>query len=137
VPAARSSRVRCARFDWFKPNGELKDMTCRVAMLRMQADGLLTLPAAQRRAPRQPEYLATAATDPLGGGGDDGQPAMRSTGRWWAWLQARGPIFAFSLRCRFRELGRASDFTGFWRQVFATLGLPRAMAWLDREMSVP
>jgi len=74
---------------------------------------------------------------PVGGGGDDGQPAVRSTGRWWAWLQARGPIFAFSLRCRFRELGRASDFTGFWRQVFATLGLPRAMAWLDREMSVP
>jgi hypothetical protein len=74
---------------------------------------------------------------PVGGGGDDGQPAVRSTARWWAWLQARGQIFAFSLRCRFRELGRASDFTGFWRQVFATLGLPRAMAWLDREMSVP
>ncbi len=61
---AQLSRQVCALFDWFKPNGELKDMTCRVAMLRMQADGLITLPAAQRRAPRQPEYLATAATDP-------------------------------------------------------------------------
>jgi hypothetical protein len=56
--------VVCVRFDWLKPNGELKDMTCRVAMLRMQADALITLPAAQRCAPRQPEVLATAATDP-------------------------------------------------------------------------
>jgi len=61
---AQLSRQVCVLFDWLKPNGELKDMTCRVAMLRMQADGLFTLPAAQRRAPCQPEYLATAATDP-------------------------------------------------------------------------
>ena len=61
---AQLSREVCVRFDWLKPNGELKDMTCRVAMLRMQADALITLPAAQRCAPRQPEVLATAATDP-------------------------------------------------------------------------
>ena len=61
---AQLSRQVCALLDWFKPNGELKDMTCRVAMLRMQADGLFTLPATQRRTPRQPEYLPTAATDP-------------------------------------------------------------------------
>ena len=28
-------------------NGELKDMTCRVALLRMQAQGLITLPASK------------------------------------------------------------------------------------------
>jgi len=61
---AQLSRQVCELFDWRKPNGELKDMTCRVAMLRMQADGLLTLPAARRAAPRQPEYLPTHATDP-------------------------------------------------------------------------
>ena len=61
---AQLSRQVCVLFDWLKPNGQLKDMTCRVAMLRMQADGLFTLPAARCRAPRQPEYLATAATDP-------------------------------------------------------------------------
>jgi hypothetical protein len=44
---AQLSRQVCELFDWRKPNGELKDMTCRVAMLRMQADGLLTLPAAR------------------------------------------------------------------------------------------
>ena len=61
---AQLSRQVCVLFDWLKPNGELKDMTCRVAMLRMQADGLLTLPAAKRRPPRRLECLATAATDP-------------------------------------------------------------------------
>ena len=61
---AQISRQMCVRLDWLKPNGQLKDMTCRVAMLRRQADGLFTLPAARGRAPRQPEYLATVATDP-------------------------------------------------------------------------
>lgn len=61
---AQLSRQVCVRFDWRKPNGELKDMTCRVAMLRMQADGLFTLPAAKRCPPRPFAYLATAATAP-------------------------------------------------------------------------
>jgi hypothetical protein len=61
---AQLSQQVCVLLDWLKPNGELKEMSCRVAMLRMQADGLLTLPAARGCAPRQPKYLATAATDP-------------------------------------------------------------------------
>ena len=60
----RDSRQVCELFDWCKPNGELKDMTCRVAMLRMQADGLFILPAARWAAPRQPDYRPTHATDP-------------------------------------------------------------------------
>lgn len=38
------SRKLCELFDWIKPEAELKDMTCRVALLRMQPDGLITLP---------------------------------------------------------------------------------------------
>lgn len=38
------SRKLCQLWGWTKPNGELKDMTCRVALLRMQADGLIELP---------------------------------------------------------------------------------------------
>ena len=34
------SRKLCLLWGWIKPNGELKDMTCRVALLRMQADGV-------------------------------------------------------------------------------------------------
>ena len=39
------SRAVCERLNWRRPDGRLKDMSCRVAMLRMQADGLITLPA--------------------------------------------------------------------------------------------
>ena len=42
---ARLSRLVCERLGWRRPNGRLKDMSCRVAMLRMQDDGLLDLPA--------------------------------------------------------------------------------------------
>ena len=64
-------------------------------------------------------------------------PAVRSIDRWWRWLRERGVLLAFHLRARFPELGRAGEFCAFWRQVFMSLGLPRAMAWLDQEMSVP
>jgi hypothetical protein len=61
---ALSQRV-CQRLSWLKPDGGLKEMSCRVAMLRMQEDGLIALPSARaanfdtRRAP-----TATPATDP-------------------------------------------------------------------------
>jgi hypothetical protein len=58
------SRRLCERFEWIKPNGELKDMTCRVALLRMQADGLITLPQSRISAVRRrPHFVPTAATD--------------------------------------------------------------------------
>jgi len=34
----------CQEFKWLKPDGGTKDMSCRVAMLRMAEDKLLTLP---------------------------------------------------------------------------------------------
>ena len=61
---ALSQRV-CQQLGWLKPDGGLKEMSCRVAMLRMQEDGLIALPRARaanfdtRRAP-----TATPATDP-------------------------------------------------------------------------
>jgi hypothetical protein len=41
---AHLSRLVCERLGWRCDNGRLKDMNCRVAMLRMQDDGLLRLP---------------------------------------------------------------------------------------------
>jgi hypothetical protein len=41
---ARLSRLVCERLDWRRYDGRLKDMSCRVAMLRMHDDGLLRLP---------------------------------------------------------------------------------------------
>ena len=46
---AQLSRIVCAELDWKRPDGRLKDMSCRVAMLRMQKDGLLSLPPPTKR----------------------------------------------------------------------------------------
>jgi hypothetical protein len=47
---ARLSREVCDRLGWRRDNGGLKDMSCRVALLRMQTDGLIALPP-----PRNPK----------------------------------------------------------------------------------
>jgi hypothetical protein len=41
---AAISREVCRLLDWRQSDGELKQMSCRVALLRMQEDGLLSLP---------------------------------------------------------------------------------------------
>lgn len=59
------SRLACEALAWYKPDGGLKEMSCRVAMLRMQADGLLTLPAPRRaNGNGKLRRRRTAATDP-------------------------------------------------------------------------
>lgn len=45
---AISQRV-CEVLGWRKADGGLKEMSCRVALLRMQADGVVQLPAPRRR----------------------------------------------------------------------------------------
>ncbi len=42
------SRAVCDELGWLRPDGRLKDMSCRVAMLRMHRDGLIALPPPQR-----------------------------------------------------------------------------------------
>ncbi len=42
---ASISRALCRSLGWTKPDGGLKDMSARVALAKMAADGLITLPA--------------------------------------------------------------------------------------------
>jgi hypothetical protein len=57
------SRLACQALHWLKPDGGLKDMSCRVAMLRMQDDGLIQLPPP--RGQRPPVCIrASVDTDP-------------------------------------------------------------------------
>jgi hypothetical protein len=44
------SRRFCEEVDWRKPDGGLKEMSCRVALLRMHRDGHIVLPAPTRPA---------------------------------------------------------------------------------------
>jgi len=66
----------CEAFDWRKADGSLKDMSCRVALLRMHREGLIELPAprhpvnpcrsfARRTTRAQPEPLLEAAVHEL------------------------------------------------------------------------
>ncbi len=59
------ARRVCERFQWLKPDGGLKVMSCNVALRRMDAKGLIALPPPLRPPspqPRVPEF--TAASDP-------------------------------------------------------------------------
>ena len=66
------------------------------------------------------------------------RPAARTVGRWRDWLEQRARELRFVLSSRFAQLGRQDEGEdGFWRGVFASLGLSCAMAWCDQEVSVP
>lgn len=71
---ASIARAVCERLSWLRPDGRLKDMSARVALLRMAGDGLITLPAATRRyKPRQAITFtnASAPTEPISGSRGD------------------------------------------------------------------
>lgn len=61
---AKLSREVCQMLRWLKPDGKLKDMSCRVAMLRMQEDGLIELPKPLRAKAVIRKIKFTPATDP-------------------------------------------------------------------------
>ena len=55
----------CQEFKWYKLDGGLKDMSCRVALLRMQTDGLVQLPTPRsQNTNRRREIVNTEKTDP-------------------------------------------------------------------------
>ena len=60
----RLSEEVCRMFQWVKPDGKLKDMSCRVAMLRMEKDGLIQLPPSTRTKKPVKKIVFTHATDP-------------------------------------------------------------------------
>ena len=60
----RLSKEVCQLFQWLKPDGNLKDMSCRVAMLRMQRDGIIDLPAPTCAKASLKKIKFTPATDP-------------------------------------------------------------------------
>jgi hypothetical protein len=61
---AELSRLMCHALHWYKIDGGLKEMSCRVAMLRMQDDGLIELPPPRHRYRPANKVQLTAATTP-------------------------------------------------------------------------
>ena len=60
---AELSRLTCQALKWYKADGGLKDMSARVAMLRMQDDGLISLPPPRCKRP-DPTVHLTDQTNP-------------------------------------------------------------------------
>ncbi len=60
---AELSRLTCRVLRWYKVDGGLKEMSARVAMLRMHDDGVITLPPPRCKRP-DPTVHLTDRTDP-------------------------------------------------------------------------
>ena len=61
------SREVCLALNWLKPDGKLKEMSCRVALLRMHRAGILELPPPLRKDPNRSRHRhleLTTASDP-------------------------------------------------------------------------
>ena len=59
------SRRVCGVFGWYKHDGGLKEMSCRVALLRMERDGLIRLPPPQKgNGNRTARVRISSASDP-------------------------------------------------------------------------
>jgi hypothetical protein len=62
---ATISRRVCTVLGWYKPDGGLKEMSCRVALLRMERDGLIRLPAPEKgNGNRTARVRISRASDP-------------------------------------------------------------------------
>jgi hypothetical protein len=45
----QQSRLICEELNWRRPDGKFKDMACRVALIQMEKDGIITLPPLTRK----------------------------------------------------------------------------------------
>jgi hypothetical protein len=62
---AELSRLVCSHLNWKDSAGRLKDMRCRVVMLRMHEKGVISLPPPRyRKTTKKHEIDSTQATDP-------------------------------------------------------------------------
>ena len=58
------SKQFCQQFDWTMPGGGLKQMSCRVALLRLEKSGLIRLPAVQKKGSRTTSIVCSKKGDP-------------------------------------------------------------------------
>ena len=64
APRAELARQVCEVFDWRRPDGQIRAMSCRVAMLRMYRAGLIELPVARNGHRRPRTTFVSTASDP-------------------------------------------------------------------------
>jgi hypothetical protein len=146
---ARLSRLVCEALDWRRQDGRLKDMSCRVAMLRMQDDGLIQLPPPQttnnngrpyrRRTPQaEPELpvvgsagaLVDLALHPVTGG--------KESHLWNEYIDryhylGYQPLPGAQLRYMARAFGRVLALLGFGAAAWKTAPRDRFIGWTPSQ----
>ena len=150
---AELSRLTCQLLDWRKPDGGLKDMSARVAMLRMQADGLIQLPPPRKARP-DPRVRITSDTDP--GPAIEGsaaalrplqlQPISTPTDsrRWNAYIEryhylGYKPLPGAQLRYFVHARGQLLALLGFGAAAWQTAPRDRYIGWdhAQRQRNLP
>jgi hypothetical protein len=58
------SKQFCRQFDWTAPGGGLKQMSCRVALLRLEKSGLVRLPAVRKKVSRITKVCCSEKGEP-------------------------------------------------------------------------
>jgi len=58
------SQIICEAFNWVSANGHLKEMSCRVALLKLYRKGLIELPAPQRKKNNNAKTQITSISNP-------------------------------------------------------------------------
>lgn len=59
------SRELCEQWGWRTPTGQLKDMSCRLLLNKLDERGLITLPPKGRRPKKGPPVIVDIARDPI------------------------------------------------------------------------
>lgn len=81
------SRTVCQAWSWFKPDGGLKEMSCRVLLLKLHRSGLITLPEPRQKNVNGKKYLRRT---------EQGEAQEPITGP----LQALLPLELHRVRCQ-------------------------------------
>lgn len=145
---AQLSREVCERLNWRRADGRLKDMSCRVAMLRMQADGLITLPPPRRTKPviyRAHPQIETAVEHPaLAPDADLSSLSLEvvAKGRdsllWNAYIQrhhylGHQPMPGAQLRYFVRSADQIVALLGFGASAWKTQPRDQAIGWSPEQ----
>jgi len=70
------SRELCERWGWRTLTGQLKDMSCRILLNKLDERGLITLPPKGRRPMKGPQAIVEVACDPISAHLDELTPLM-------------------------------------------------------------
>jgi hypothetical protein len=143
------SRLACQALGWHKPDGGLKEMSCRVAMLRMQADGLLTLPPPRsangngrlrrrRTVATDPEFPLELPADQLSDLGLESVKDEADSRLWGEYVDryhylGYRPLPGAQFRYFARTQGRIVALLGFGAAAWKVAARDRFIGWTDPQ----